>query len=151
MCVNAIAPGYVETDMNERLLNDEVRFRQISERIPAGRWAKPEDFAGVVVFLASRASQYVCGEVIVVDGVSFSLLVLSLFFLFFLPYLFHISRFSVSWAFTFSSFSFEQYPFFHLIINLPGLLSYFFLKKTRSFWSFILTNTWRCCVRETMQ
>ena len=70
VCVNAIAPGYVETDMNEKLLQDPVRLLQISERIPAGRWAQPEDFAGPVVFLASKASQYVCGEVLVVDGVS---------------------------------------------------------------------------------
>lgn len=68
--MNAIAPGYVETDMNEKLLQDPVRLLQISERIPAGRWAQPEDFAGPVVFLASKASQYVCGEVLVVDGVS---------------------------------------------------------------------------------
>lgn len=71
VCVNAIAPGYVETDMNEKLLQDPVRLPQISERIPAGRWGRPEDFAGPVVFLASKASQYVCGEVLVVDGVSF--------------------------------------------------------------------------------
>ncbi|CAA7268238.1 unnamed protein product [Cyclocybe aegerita] len=66
--VNAIAPGYIETDMNEKLLKDPIRLRQISERIPAGRWGRPEDFAGPVVFLASKASQYVCGEVLVVDG-----------------------------------------------------------------------------------
>ena len=54
---------------NERLLADPTRFRQISERIPAGRWGNPEDFAGPVVFLASSASQYVCGELLVVDGV----------------------------------------------------------------------------------
>lgn len=71
VCVNAIAPGYIETDMNEKLLQDPVRLPQISERIPAGRWGRPEDFAGPVVFLASKASQYVCGEVLVVDGVSF--------------------------------------------------------------------------------
>jgi hypothetical protein len=59
---------------NERLLADPVRLRQISERIPAGRWATPEDFAGPVVFLASAASQYVSGEVLVVDGVSDSFL-----------------------------------------------------------------------------
>ena len=58
-------------DRNEKLLKDEVRLRQISERIPAGRWGEPRDFAGPVVFLASAASQYVCGEVLVVDGVSF--------------------------------------------------------------------------------
>ncbi|GJJ14905.1 hypothetical protein Clacol_009175 [Clathrus columnatus] len=55
--VNAIAPGYIETDMNSRLLADPVRFRQISERIPAGRWGKPEDFAGPIVFLASEANK----------------------------------------------------------------------------------------------
>ncbi len=49
---------------------DPVRLRQISERIPAGRWGEPRDFAGPVVFLASQASQYVCGELLVVDGVS---------------------------------------------------------------------------------
>jgi len=46
-----------------------VRNRQITERIPAGRWGDPKDFAGPVVFLASAASQYVCGELLVVDGV----------------------------------------------------------------------------------
>ncbi|KIJ61604.1 hypothetical protein HYDPIDRAFT_115765 [Hydnomerulius pinastri MD-312] len=66
--VNGIAPGYIATDMNERLLADPTRSRQISERIPAGRWGDPQDFAGPVVFLASSASQYVCGELLVVDG-----------------------------------------------------------------------------------
>ncbi|KAH7886897.1 hypothetical protein F5I97DRAFT_1807275 [Phlebopus sp. FC_14] len=66
--VNGICPGYIATDMNERLLADPTRFRQISERIPAGRWGDPRDFAGPVVFLASSASQYVCGELLVVDG-----------------------------------------------------------------------------------
>ena len=51
------------------MLADPVRLRQISERIPAGRWGEPRDFAGPVVFLASAASQYVCGELLVVDGV----------------------------------------------------------------------------------
>jgi hypothetical protein len=51
-------------------LADPTRLRQISERIPAGRWGDPKDFAGPVVFLASKASQYVCGELLVVDGVS---------------------------------------------------------------------------------
>jgi len=59
---------------NERLLADETRSRQISERIPAGRWGDPKDFAGPVVFLASSASQYVCGELLVVDGVSYFIL-----------------------------------------------------------------------------
>jgi len=66
--VNAVAPGYIKTDMNEKLLADPTRLRQITERIPAGRWGDPTDFAGPIVFLASKASQYVCGEVLVVDG-----------------------------------------------------------------------------------
>lgn len=66
--VNGITPGYIATDMNEGLIADETRLRQITERIPAGRWGKPEDFAGPVVFLASEASKYMCGEIIVVDG-----------------------------------------------------------------------------------
>ncbi|EHY60437.1 hypothetical protein HRR83_000198 [Exophiala dermatitidis] len=66
--VNAIAPGYIDTDMNEALIANETRARQILERIPAGRWGKPEDFKGPVVFLASDASRYVTGEVLTVDG-----------------------------------------------------------------------------------
>lgn len=66
--VNAIAPGYIATDLTEALRHDPVRSRQILERIPAGRWGKPEDFKGVAVFLASEASRYVHGEIVVVDG-----------------------------------------------------------------------------------
>ncbi|MCO7174777.1 glucose 1-dehydrogenase [Sporolactobacillus kofuensis] len=66
--VNAIVPGYVATDMNHALINDSVRSRQILERIPAGRWGKPEDFMGAVVFLASDASNYVNGHLLAVDG-----------------------------------------------------------------------------------
>lgn len=66
--VNAIAPGYIDTDMNTALINDTNRNAGIMARIPAGRWGKPEDFKGVVVFLASQASTYVSGEVICVDG-----------------------------------------------------------------------------------
>ena len=68
MNVNAIAPGYVATDMNEALINDPVRAPQILARIPAGRWADPEDFKGPVVFLASEVSLYVSGEILTVDG-----------------------------------------------------------------------------------
>lgn len=68
MQVNGIAPGYIATDMNEKLLADPTRLRQISERIPAGRWGDAQDFAGPVVFLSSSASQYVSGEMLVVDG-----------------------------------------------------------------------------------
>jgi 2-deoxy-D-gluconate 3-dehydrogenase len=66
--VNAIAPGYFRTDNTSALQKDEVRNRQILERIPAGRWGEPEDIAGAAVFLASSASDYVTGEVLVVDG-----------------------------------------------------------------------------------
>jgi 2-deoxy-D-gluconate 3-dehydrogenase len=66
--VNAIAPGYMATDNTSALQADPVRSRQIGERIPAGRWGKPEDLGGAVVFLSSRASDYVNGHVLVVDG-----------------------------------------------------------------------------------
>lgn len=66
--VNAIAPGYVETEMNEALLGDAERFRQLSERIPAGRWAKPEDIASAVVFLCTPYADYIHGTVLPVDG-----------------------------------------------------------------------------------
>ncbi len=66
--VNAIAPGYVATDNTEALRKDPARRKAILERIPQGRWGKPEDFAGPAVFLASPASDYVNGEILVVDG-----------------------------------------------------------------------------------
>ena len=66
--VNAIAPGYIDTDNTEALRNDPVRSKSILERIPAGRWGRPEDFAGPAVFLASDAASYVHGEILTVDG-----------------------------------------------------------------------------------
>ena len=66
--VSAIAPGYVATDNTQALQDDPVRSKAILERIPAGRWGRPEDFAGPAVFLASAASDYVNGEILVVDG-----------------------------------------------------------------------------------
>jgi 2-deoxy-D-gluconate 3-dehydrogenase len=66
--VNAIAPGYMETDNITALRADATRFRQITERIPAGRWGRPGDLAGAVIFLSSSASDYVNGHVLVVDG-----------------------------------------------------------------------------------
>jgi 2-deoxy-D-gluconate 3-dehydrogenase len=66
--VNAIAPGYMDTDNTEALKKNAERARQILERIPAGRWGKPEDLAGAAVFLASAASDYIHGHVLVVDG-----------------------------------------------------------------------------------
>lgn len=66
--VNAIAPGYMATDMNEQLIADPVRSKEILSRIPAGRWGNPEDIGDTVVFLASRAAAYIHGHVLVVDG-----------------------------------------------------------------------------------
>ena len=66
--VNAIAPGYMATDNTEALRNDPARSEQILQRIPAGRWGKPEDVAGAAVFLCSAASDYVHGHVLAVDG-----------------------------------------------------------------------------------
>ena len=66
--VNAIAPGYMETDNTSALRADETRNRQIMERIPAGRWGDADDLSGAVVFLSSAASDYVQGHVMVVDG-----------------------------------------------------------------------------------
>ena len=66
--VNAIAPGYIETDNTAPLRADPVRSKAILDRIPAGRWGRPEDLKGAVVFLASRASDYVHGTILTVDG-----------------------------------------------------------------------------------
>jgi 2-deoxy-D-gluconate 3-dehydrogenase len=66
--VNAIAPGYIATDNTQALQDDAGRAEAILARIPQGRWGRPQDFAGPVVFLASAASDYVNGEVLVVDG-----------------------------------------------------------------------------------
>lgn len=66
--VNAIAPGYIETDNTEALRNDPDRSQAILARIPAGRWGTPSDFKGPVVFLASEASNYVNGTILTVDG-----------------------------------------------------------------------------------
>lgn len=66
--VNAIAPGYISTDNTEALRNDPTRADSILARIPAGRWGEAEDFKGPVVFLASRAADYVNGMTLLVDG-----------------------------------------------------------------------------------
>lgn len=66
--VNAIAPGYMETDNTAALRKDPDRSRQILERIPAGRWGLPSDLGGAAVFLASKASNYVHGHILAVDG-----------------------------------------------------------------------------------
>lgn len=66
--VNAIAPGYMVTDNTAGLRADATRYRQILERIPAGRWGDPHDLGGAVVFLSSAASDYVHGHILTVDG-----------------------------------------------------------------------------------
>jgi 2-deoxy-D-gluconate 3-dehydrogenase len=66
--VNGVAPGYIATDNTEALRNDPVRNPAILSRIPAGRWGEPDDFKGAAVFLASRASDYVTGSIVLVDG-----------------------------------------------------------------------------------
>ncbi|MFN7250541.1 MAG: 2-dehydro-3-deoxy-D-gluconate 5-dehydrogenase KduD [Anaerobacillus sp.] len=66
--VNCIAPGYMTTEMNTAIIADEKRNTQILERIPAGRWGKPEDMKGAAIFLASSASDYVNGFTMAVDG-----------------------------------------------------------------------------------
>jgi len=66
--VNCITPGYMATEMNAGLIADPTRNRQILDRIPAGRWGKPDDMTGAVIYLASAASDYVSGSTIFVDG-----------------------------------------------------------------------------------
>ena len=66
--VNAIAPGFCDTDLNKAIIADKNRFTQITARIPAGRWGKPEDLGGIAIFLASEASRYINGAIIPVDG-----------------------------------------------------------------------------------
>lgn len=66
--VNCIAPGYIATEMNTALIQNEERAKSILTRIPAERWGEPDDFKGTVVYLASRASGYVNGSCVLVDG-----------------------------------------------------------------------------------
>ena len=66
--VNAIAPGYIATDNNQALRDDPVRNEQLLVRIPAGRWGTPDDLKGAVVWLSSRAADYVHGTTVIVDG-----------------------------------------------------------------------------------
>lgn len=66
--VNAIAPGYMDTPLNTAIINDPERNKEITLRIPAHRWGKPEDLIGTVIFLSSAASDYVSGAVIPIDG-----------------------------------------------------------------------------------
>ena len=68
ICVNAIAPGYIATELTKVIWSDSKRRQPMDERIPAGRWGNPDDFEGAAVFLASRASDYITGIMIPVDG-----------------------------------------------------------------------------------
>lgn len=66
--VNGIAPGYIATDNTEALRNDPERSQSILQRIPAGRWGQPDDFKGITILLASKASDYMNGTIVTVDG-----------------------------------------------------------------------------------
>jgi 2-deoxy-D-gluconate 3-dehydrogenase len=66
--VNAIAPGYFHTDATAALQQNTERYEALRARIPAGRWGEPAELGGSIVFLASRASDYIHGHVLVVDG-----------------------------------------------------------------------------------
>jgi NAD(P)-dependent dehydrogenase (short-subunit alcohol dehydrogenase family) len=66
--VNAIGPAYLETKLTRPLFEDPERHRLITERTPMGRWGQPHELAGAVIFLASRASDYITGQTLMVDG-----------------------------------------------------------------------------------
>ncbi len=66
--VNTIAPGYIETDVTQPLIQDKARYKALLARIPAGRWGTPDDLKGLAVFLASDASNYINGATIAIDG-----------------------------------------------------------------------------------
>jgi NAD(P)-dependent dehydrogenase (short-subunit alcohol dehydrogenase family) len=66
--VNAIAPGYVATELNTKLLEDKQVYDELTSRIPMGRWCEPEELTGAVVFLASNASSYMTGQLVNIDG-----------------------------------------------------------------------------------
>lgn len=68
ICVNAIAPGYIQTELTRAIWSDKEKREPMDQRIPAGRWGTPEDFEGVAIFLASSASDYITGVMIPVDG-----------------------------------------------------------------------------------
>ena len=68
ICVNALAPGYILTELTRAVYSNPEKSRPINERIPMGRWGKPDDFEGIAVFLASQASDYITGAMIPVDG-----------------------------------------------------------------------------------
>jgi len=66
--VNAIAPGFIHTDLNTAIMQDKVRYNKLKDRIPMGRWGEPDDLKGVTIFLACSASDYINGVILPVDG-----------------------------------------------------------------------------------
>ena len=66
--VNAIAPGYVVTELSSGVYNDKAMYDRITSRIPAGRWARPDEISGAILFLCSALSDYMTGQVMTVDG-----------------------------------------------------------------------------------
>lgn len=68
ICVNALAPGYVLTAINRKILSDKAFVRRIENRTPAARWAEPEEIAGPAAFLMSEAASYINGQLLAVDG-----------------------------------------------------------------------------------
>ncbi|MCA0133100.1 SDR family oxidoreductase [Winogradskyella alexanderae] len=68
ICVNAIAPGYMDTQLNTALINDKKRTEEVFMRVPMKRWGTGDDLKGLIVFLASAASDYITGTIIPVDG-----------------------------------------------------------------------------------
>ena len=68
ICANAVAPGYVLTEMNRKILSDAAFVRRIENRTPAARWAEPEEIAAPVAFLMSEAASYINGQLLAIDG-----------------------------------------------------------------------------------
>lgn len=68
ICVNAMVPGYTSTEMTKAIFNDEKRVEEILSRIPQKRFGIPEDYAGIAVYLASECSDYLTGQLIIIDG-----------------------------------------------------------------------------------
>ena len=66
--VNALAPGYVVTELSSGVSSDKALYEKITSRIPAGRWAQPNEMSGAILFLSSELSDYMTGQVLTVDG-----------------------------------------------------------------------------------
>jgi NAD(P)-dependent dehydrogenase (short-subunit alcohol dehydrogenase family) len=66
--VNALAPGYVVTELSSGVYSDKIMYEKITSRIPAGRWAEPNEISGAILFLCSELSNYMTGQVLIVDG-----------------------------------------------------------------------------------